>query len=48
VATPQRAPLVVQQSITVNTPTGNLSKQTEMQLTAAAARGAKLADRHNN
>jgi hypothetical protein len=39
---------VVNQSITVNAPSGSVSRATEMQLTAAAARGARAADRHNN
>ena len=34
--------------ITVNAPNGQVSRQTEMQITAAAARGARAADRHNN
>ena len=41
-------PNVIQQNITINAPTGQVSRATEMQLTAAAARGAKAADRHNN
>jgi hypothetical protein len=44
----ERRPTVVQQSITVNAPTGNISRQTELQLTAAAARGVRTADRRNN
>ena len=43
-----REPTVVQQSITINAPQGQVSRATEMQLTAAAARGARQADRHNN
>ena len=43
-----REPTVVQQSITVNAPHGEVSRATQMQITAAAARGARQADRHNN
>lgn len=41
-----RPPVI--QHITVNAPTGQVSRSTEMQLTAAAARGVKTADRRNN
>jgi hypothetical protein len=44
----ERRPTIVQQSITVNAPGGNISKPTEMQITAATARGVRVADRHNN
>jgi hypothetical protein len=43
-----RRQTIVQQSITVNAPSGNISKPTEMQITAATARGVRVADRHNN
>ena len=46
--TANEAPTIINQAITVNAPTGQVSRATEMQLTAAAARGAKAADRHNN
>ena len=49
-ATPaaNQPPNMIHQSITVNAPTGQVSRATGMQLTAAAARGARQADRHNN
>ena len=43
-----QAPTVINQSLIVNAPQGQVSRQTEMQITAAAARGARAADRHNN
>ena len=43
----RQAPTVVQQ-ITVNSPNGQVSKATELQITAAAARGARVADQRNN
>lgn len=39
---------VINQSITVHSPNGQVSRATEMQLTAATARGARIADRRNN
>lgn len=39
---------IIQQSITVNSPNGQVSKPAIMQVTAAAARGAAIADRRNN
>lgn len=43
-----RRAVIVHQSITVNSPNGQVSRQTEMQITAAAARGARVADQRNN
>ena len=50
VATPTAndAPTIIHQAITINAPNGQVSRATEMQLTAAAARGARTADRRNN
>ena len=42
----KKPPLI--QQITINSPQGHVSRQTEMQVTAAAARGVRVADRHNN
>jgi tape measure domain-containing protein len=38
----------INQYLTINAPGGNVSRQTELQITAAAARGARTADRRNN
>ena len=43
-----KAPTVTHNQFVFPGFTGQLSRQTEMQLTAAAARGARQADRHNN
>ena len=50
VASPQaaKAPTVTHNQFVFPGFTGQVSRQTEMQLTAAAARGARQADRHNN
>ncbi len=42
----QRSPII--QQITINSPNGQVSRQTELQVTAAAARGARVADKRNN
>jgi len=43
-----KSPMIIQQSVTINSPNGQVSRQTELQVTAAAARGVKVADRRNN
>ena len=43
-----KSPMVIQQSLTINAPNGQVSRATELQVTAAAARGARVADRRNN